>query len=134
MRFFLLLLCVFEAKHWLADFLLQGRYMLGKGRAGWSWILPLTAHATVHAGFTLAICWYMDRSLWPLAVLDGASHFVIDRIKAGPRWLGRFNDTRKPAFWWALGADQAAHHLVHYYIVYRLVENAIPGWIWRLCG
>lgn len=24
-------------------------------------------------------------------------------------------------FWWALGADQMAHHLTHYYIIYMLV-------------
>lgn len=121
--FMLLLLFVFEAKHWLADFLLQTRYMLGKFAADWSFVVPLTAHVSVHTTMTMAICWVVDPALWPLAVFDGVSHFVIDRIKAGPRWLGRFDNPRTAAFWWALGADQAAHHLVHYYIVYRMVSH-----------
>jgi hypothetical protein len=116
------LLLIFQLKHLLSDYLLQSRYMLGKFNADWSFFLPLAAHASVHAAFTLGVCCVFAPTLWWLALLDGVSHFIIDRVKAGPRWLGRFNDKTRPAFWLALGADQSAHHCVHYYCIYRIVE------------
>jgi hypothetical protein len=95
--------------------------MLGKFNADWSFFLPLASHAAVHAAFTLGVCVVFDPTLWWLALVDGAAHFIMDRIKAGPRWLGRFNDATKPAFWWCLGFDQTVHHLTHYGIIYCLV-------------
>jgi hypothetical protein len=116
-----LLLVTYQVKHYLADYVLQGRYMLGKFNADWSFALPLAAHAGVHAAFTLGICLAVQPAVWWLALVDAVSHFIIDRIKAGPRWLGRFNDKQAAPFWWALGLDQTCHHLVHYYCIYRLV-------------
>lgn len=118
------LLLAFQAKHFLADYPLQGRYMLGKFTPGWGFVGPLTAHAAVHASFTGMIAAFAGASLTltlSLAGGDFAAHFIVDRIKAGPRWLGRFKDMKAPAFWWCLGADQMAHHLTHYAIIYALM-------------
>lgn len=115
------LLVTYQVKHLLADYLAQNRYMLGKFNADWSFVWPLALHAATHASITLALCLMSRPELWWLALVDGGSHFVIDRIKAGPRWLGRFNDKNAAPFWWVLGADQMAHHFVHYYCIYRLV-------------
>lgn len=117
------LLIVFQLKHYLADYVLQTRYMLGKFNAGWSFVLPLAAHAGVHTAFTFFICTATRPELWWLALVDGVSHFVIDRMKAGPRWLGRFRDKSAAPFWLVLGLDQLLHHLVHYYVIYRLVTR-----------
>lgn len=117
------LLVVFQLKHFLADYLLQTRYMLGKFRPDWYFVPPLLAHASVHAFFTLAICWYWQAPP-QLALVDCAAHFAMDRIKAGPRWLGRFNDKGAAPFWIALGFDQTVHHLTHYYIIYRIIVSA----------
>lgn len=117
-------LVVFQNKHFLADYVLQNRYMLGKFRADWGFFCPLLAHAAVHAAFTFGICMVLQPQLWWLALVDGASHFVIDRIKAGPGWLGRFNDKNAAPFWIILGADQMLHHLVHYFIIYVLVTTS----------
>ena len=100
-------------KHFLADFVLQTQYMLGKGKRE-GWFDPLLAHCNVHVGLTifvllafgvgwLAIC---------IAVAEGAAHFVIDRIKAHPDLGGRWTPAQ-PQFWWALGADQLAHNLCY---------------------
>lgn len=114
------LLVVYQLKHFLADFPLQGRYMLGKFKSGTEWILPLAAHASVHAAFTAIIVTAAHRTelLW-LAALDFAVHFIVDRLKASPNLGGRWK-MDKPQFWWALGADQMAHHLTHYFIIWKI--------------
>ena len=123
-----LLLLLFQIKHFLCDFPLQGKYMLGKFKGGWDWIGPLSAHVAVHGMFTFLISLYW---LWEtpggfvaagaLAGFDSVVHFIQDRIKASPNLLGRFKDMKKPYFWWALGQDQMIHHLTHYVVIWFLV-------------
>ncbi len=140
------LLIAFQIKHFLADYPLQTPYMLGKFKPGWDFLEPLAAHAGVHAAMTALICWVVNPSLMWLALVDFAIHFMMDRIKAGPKYLGRFKalsgkemlnilsykdtiglDKFKPQlvsnvfFWWSLGLDQMIHHLTHYFIVYMIV-------------
>ena len=132
-----LLLVLYQVKHFLCDYPLQGRYMLGKFAGGYAWILPLTAHAGVHGIATLliALC-FKPQCAIQLAVFDMLTHFVVDRIKASPNMLGRFKPLTKETyptadasaiksntyFWSSLGADQAAHHLTHYAIIYWLLK------------
>lgn len=137
-RIFLLLIA-FQIKHWLADYPLQGRYMLGKFRDDWGFFFPLLAHVGVHAGFTLLIALGTGATV-ALALIctlfDASAHFVMDRIKASKRYLGRWQtlttDTARTAtkkqwrsndyFWWTVGFDQAVHHLTHYVIIWWLVH------------
>lgn len=96
-----ILFVIYQIKHFLADFPLQNSYMLGKFKAGLDFIKPLAAHCGVHAGFTLLITagymFYKD-SLSPqnwyipfaFAVMDFVIHFIMDRIKAAPKWWGRY--------------------------------------------
>lgn len=88
-----LFLCViFQLKHFLADYPLQGSYMLGKFKKE-GWILPLSAHCGVHVAFTLVLAWSATRSFnvaLLCAFLDGSLHFVMDRIKASPDLLGKY--------------------------------------------
>jgi hypothetical protein len=56
-----------------------------------------------------------------LAIVDFVVHFTMDRIKAGPRYLGRFSDVSSKAFWVSFGFDQMVHHLTHLYIVWYLI-------------
>ena len=90
----LTLLVVYQLKHFLADYPLQTQYMLGKFRPGWEFVKPLTGHAGVHALFTywivLIYSWSFTMAV-ALALFDFTVHFVMDRIKAGPRYLGRFH-------------------------------------------
>jgi hypothetical protein len=135
------LLVIYQLKHFLADYPLQGAYMLGKFKPGWDFVLPLLAHVGVHGLFTLAIVLWYNPSLWWLSLFDMASHFVMDRVKASPKYLGRFKalsanefkmlmqmpELSKPQFksnvyfWWSLGFDQMWHHLTHYIIIWTIV-------------
>ncbi len=132
------LLLIFQVKHFLADFPLQGSYMLGKFMRGYKWILPLSAHCLVHAIFTLVICLYFTPSIaLSMAMLDFAAHFIMDRVKASPNLLGRFkalsakeymassNQERRSNiyFWWSLGGDQMWHHCTHYFIIWNMCQN-----------
>lgn len=147
-----ILLIVYQFKHFIADFPLQGKFMLGKFKPGWDFLLPLLAHCSVHALATLGIVWFINPALWWLSLVDFSAHFVMDRVKAGPKYLGRFKaltgtEVKKsldayehsddPAvrkthrdklkgnvlFWWSLGLDQKVHHLTHYFIIYMLVAD-----------
>ena len=86
--FFLLIL--FQIKHLVADYFLQGKYMLQKFRSDWGFFLPLVAHSGVHALITLGVCLWFAPNLWWLSLVDFVAHFAMDRIKAGPKYLGRF--------------------------------------------
>ena len=122
------LLVLFQLKHFICDYPLQTQYMLGKMQAT-GWIQPLAAHAGVHAIATFLIAYVvLDLVYWLdnlffatlFAILDFVIHFTVDRIKASPNLGGRFNPTQ-PYFWWALGADQMAHHLTHYLFIAIIV-------------
>lgn len=119
-----ILLILFQLKHFIADYPLQGQYMLGKFKSGTEWILPLTAHSSVHAigTFIISILFVPFNIALSLAVLDFGLHFVMDRIKASPNILGRFSMDNK-YFWWSLGFDQMFHHLTHYLIVFIILLN-----------
>ena len=99
--------------------------MLKKALPGWNFLLPLTLHCSVHAVITFLITAVVNIKFWWLALLDFAIHFTMDRIKSGPRYLGRYNDRDRPGFWNALGLDQMVHHLTHYYIIYMLVTQGL---------
>lgn len=100
----------------------------------------------VYVGFEFPIIFILG-----IAYFDFIIHFVMDRIKASPNMLGRYkplsanefpsiivwagcsgNSTESirareklrhnKYFWWALGLDQAVHHLTHYTIIYLLVD------------
>ena len=133
MGFALVMLLVMEVKHYLADFPLQIEYMQGKfARVGWK--VPLMCHAAVHALMTfvvVAVSVYvmgmpqlLVMSLM-LAMFDGGTHFVIDRVKAHPDIGGKFTYTEKQ-FWNNIGLDQMAHHLVQLAIV-AMLAYAVVG-------
>jgi hypothetical protein len=99
-----LLLIVYQEKHFWADYPLQFPWMLGKFLPGWKFVKPLAAHCAVHAYFTFVIsafflCWVHGPGYGPLpfylAAFDFVVHFIMDRIKASPDLLGRFEALSK---------------------------------------
>ena len=134
------LLVLYQTKHFGADFLLQTDYMLKKFSPGWEFFWPLATHAGVHAGITFGIVFMTTGSLAlsaHLGAFDFIMHFFMDRIKASPKWLGRYEMLSKtelqnatPAqkksnshFWMTLGFDQMVHHLTHYSIIWFVVTH-----------
>jgi len=99
-----ILLIIFQFKHFIADYLFQGKYMLGKFK-NTGWVLPLAAHCGVHWLFTFWIVGFslpgnIDYNtgtilLFGLPTLDFTIHFIMDRIKASPKMLGRFEALSK---------------------------------------
>lgn len=99
------LLVAFQVKHLFADFVCQTDYMAGKFRPGWNFVWPLVAHAGHHAAATLAIGTYVlaysERGIvlcCAAAAFDFLSHFVIDRVKASPSLLGRWQPLSKDEY------------------------------------
>jgi hypothetical protein len=112
-----MLLILFQLKHYLADYPLQTEYMLGKFSED-DWVLPLLAHSSVHGFFTMIILlpFVSTVAAISLALFDMVVHFIMDRIKASPFLLGRYQPQEK-AYWNVLGLDQLVHHLTHYAII-----------------
>lgn len=101
---------LFRLKHFMGDYLLQTSWMArGKERTE-GWATALFAHAGVHALGTMAIAAAFAPSMMILGTIDLFLHAGIDRAKASCRWL----TPNQPAFWWAHGIDQEAHHLTHF--------------------
>lgn len=142
---FIKLWIAFEVKHFLADFILQGKYMLGKFAKDWKFVMPLTAHCLVHWLFTTLILYAAAPGMEWMATVEFFIHFVMDRIKASPDMLGRYHCLSKremaeiqraegtpvyhayshflrsnKLFWWSLGLDQMVHNLTYCWIVYMI--------------
>lgn len=120
---FILLVC-YQLKQFICDFPLQREYMLKKTLPGWDFLVPLITHAGIHGVFTLGLMLYFAPALWYLCFVDFVVHFIMDRIKSGPKYLGRFKDHYSAAYWWSFGFDQMVHHLTHYYIIYRVAQHS----------
>lgn len=132
------LLIVFVIKHFLADFPLQTPYMLGKFKQDWGFVPPLLAHVGVHAAFTFAISiWFGIWQAFCLAAFDATVHFVMDRIKASKKYLGRFKPLTEETYFgatpeqlksnrwyfYSLGIDQGIHTLTDMFVVWCLVRG-----------
>lgn len=115
-----ILLILFQLKHFICDYPLQIQYMLGKmNKTGW--VLPLLAHSSVHAiGTFVIVVFYNFYLALVLAIIDLVLHFIVDRLKASPTLGGRWKPDQ-PYFWWALGLDQMAHHIINYIFIYLII-------------
>lgn len=112
----------FVAKHLCADFFLQTKWM-AIGKEGESdWLQPLAVHAAIHAVGTLVVVLIAAPSFWWLALVDFVVHFAIDRGKGVIcRRCGLY--PTMPAFWWAIGTDQALHQITHLIYVLLIVTS-----------
>ena len=117
----LILLVVFQIKHFICDYPLQIKYMLGKmNKTGW--IFPLLFHSAVHAfGTFVIVSFYNIYLAIYLALIDLVLHFIVDRLKASPKIGGRFKPEQQ-YFWWSLGADQMTHHIINYVFIYIILN------------
>ena len=122
-----ILLFLFQVKHFIADYPLQFPFMYMNKGARSGWVLPLAMHSMVHAVMTALLVAGFAKFMLPTvdltyvvpvsAVFDFTTHFITDRWKAtrkgGP-------DTSK--FWIYLGIDQFIHHVVG-------IQNAFYVWM-----
>jgi hypothetical protein len=123
---------VFGIKHFIADFLLQTPYMLGKFYAPPHCYKPLSAHCSVHVVFALML-FSVPMSLHPSAMSDYwglvisllayefVAHFLVDITKSQ---LTRIKNLR-PAdkmFWVLIGIDQFLHLVLSIPLIYIMAE------------
>lgn len=119
-----LLLIAFQLKHFICDYPLQGTYMLGKlNKQGW--FLPLLAHSLVHSVGTFIVAFIFTKAIiisLLLALADLVLHFIVDRLKVISSYKYTIQTTQ---FWWALGLDQMAHHLINYGFIFIIIIYTI---------
>lgn len=116
----MILLCLLQIKHMLADYFLQTKMML-EGRSQYLH-LGRCLHAGVHAIGSLIVFVVIAAPLYfvvPLVIAEAIVHFHIDW------WKGRHTEAQKltpadAAFWRATGVDQALHQLTYVAMI----------WIW----
>lgn len=109
----LILMCLFQAKHMLADYFLQTKVMLD-GREAYVH-LGRFLHAGVHAAGSLIVFLLIGAPvafILPVVVMEWAVHFHIDW------WKGRHTSEQNltpqdAAYWRACGMDQALHQLTY---------------------
>jgi Protein of unknown function (DUF3307) len=109
----LTVLAGFQVKHFLCDGPLQTKEMVvAKGYYGQGLGV---LHAALHGIGTFIVFWLFSVSAafcLGLAVLDFFIHYHVDYVKENiVRKAGWTTSDSK--FWWALSADQMAHHLTY---------------------
>lgn len=115
------ILILFQIKHLLADFAFQSSYMvMGKGLKGCAFIKPLASHCLVHVVLSAPIIYlFLGSNFMWLLGLEFIIHFIIDRLKSGPRYGGRFSMGQSPKmFWFLFGVDQLLHQLTYILFVF----------------
>lgn len=106
-------LCLFQVKHFLADFVLQGPYIL-ENRKHYGHPGGLL-HVAIHLAGSLIALLIVGTGTTTLAVLllvEGVIHYHMDWAKdnfVAHRGL----TSRDAAFWYVTGFDQAVHHLTY---------------------
>ncbi|WP_299830880.1 DUF3307 domain-containing protein [uncultured Roseobacter sp.] len=120
----LILLCLLQVKHMLADYFLQTKMMLdGRGQY---LHLGRFLHAGVHAVGSVAAFALVGTPfafIIPVVLLEWAVHFHIDW------WKGRHTADLKltpadAAYWRASGVDQALHQLTYVGMI----------WLWLMAA
>ncbi len=104
----------FQIKHFLCDFVLQTKWIAKEKGVKY---IPLLIHSGTHGLGTLLILLYLAPKYWYLCFLDCAVHAIIDRLRI---WL--ILKAGEQGFWMTLGADQMAHHLFHYSMIWFVLS------------
>jgi hypothetical protein len=121
--FALFVLVGLQAKHFVADYLLQSRWMIA-GKA--SFAKPGGyAHVAVHVLGSLLVLMFAGVSAVMIAgliVAEAVAHYTIDYVKA--RWsVARPSDPARKSYWAAHGADQFMHQLTYALMLFLAMRD-----------
>jgi hypothetical protein len=121
--FVLSVLVGLQAKHFVADYLLQPRWMI-EGKA--SFAKPGGyVHVVIHALGSLLILAPAGVStvmIAALVVAEAVVHYIIDYAKA--RWsLLHPSDPERKSYWAAHGADQFMHQLTYVVMLFLVMGD-----------
>lgn len=122
MGMILLILTLFTMKHLLGDFVFQTTYMVvGKQKeALGDFFYPLSFHCLVHILLSLPIVFFfLGFQFWWFLPLEFVIHFILDRLKSGPKYGGSFSINEHPRVFWVLfGVDQCLHQLTYILFIF----------------
>jgi len=105
------LLIFFIVKHFVADFILQTKWMaVGKFKLFPNNMLPLLVHSLIHATIT-----FIFINMHILFIIELVSHFIIDLSKVLVSRKYNINDKE---YWWLLGLDQMLHYFIYILMIY----------------
>lgn len=109
----LVLMCLLQIKHMIADFFLQTGIMLrGRGRYAHNGrLLHVLLHGVLTALILLMLGSAPDLAA-ALVIFEMVLHFHIDYFKS-KFTLERDLTPTHAVYWWALGVDQALHQLTY---------------------
>lgn len=118
----LVLFLVFQLKHFVADFLLQGPYQyLNKGKYGHPGGL---VHAGIHGCFSCFLYIFASPLLaLVLIVMEMAVHYHVDWAKMAINKAMGWGPTTHEEFWYLLGLDQMLHQLTYLAMIWVLVRG-----------
>jgi hypothetical protein len=113
-----------QAKHFIADYLLQPRWMIA-GKA--SFAKPGGyAHVAIHAlgsFLVLTLAGVSGAMIAGLVIAEAVAHYVIDHVKA--RWsLAHPSDPARKSYWAAHGVDQFMHQLTYALMLFLAMWGA----------
>jgi hypothetical protein len=118
----LLLLVGFQIKHFVADYLLQARWMIA-GKLSFSKAGGYV-HVGIHALGSAGVLVLADVPLAvsaPLVLAEAVVHYLIDYGKA--MWSRtRPADVTSASYWAAHGADQLMHQITYAVMIFAVLE------------
>lgn len=130
------LLLFFALKHWLADREWQTLWMVeGKRKEGWAFVVPLAAHAGIHAALTFYVLFAVanipptvgSASMVLLSLFDFTAHFSMDRLKGvmtRPYSKSGWGERDTPRSPWTIKVwtlvDQTVHGMTYLVIIWIL--------------
>ncbi|MEX0627208.1 MAG: DUF3307 domain-containing protein [Cucumibacter sp.] len=120
---FFVLLVGFQLKHFIADYLLQPRWMVqGKGSFA---ALGGYAHAAIHAACSAIVLLVVSVPVGLILGLCAAEfviHYFLDFAKI--HYTSGIEERREPARYWGLfGFDQLLHQLTYVVMVYSAFSS-----------
>ena len=118
------LFLLFQVKHFVVDFPLQGPYQYkNKGTYGHPGGI---LHAFLHLAGTFIVLSVATTSDYAIsfAALDGVIHYHIDWVKMNINSKMGWGPLTSEKFWWLLGFDQFLHQ-VTYIAIIALLANGV---------
>lgn len=127
-----LLLLAFQAKHFIADYILQTERMLLKfSRFVTDWVPALGAHCLVHMVFTFIISIIYTNNIdlsFVVSIMDYIIHFIMDRIKASPFLLGKFKPLSGMEYRFYKDESESDNETISEYSKEKLKHNKYFWW------
>lgn len=111
------------AKHTVADFPLQPRYMwANKGTYGH---LGGIVHALVHGVLTVGVLveWMSFAASCTLGLVDAVVHYHVDWAKMNINKKLGWTATTHEQFWWLVGVDQFLHFMTYAALVHYCMNH-----------